>query len=310
MSSDSKGRVDEDDQHHRKRRRQHHRTDDSWPLLQGPEKLESSRKRDNSEQPDERSRRHQLSHNTSDQSLDGHSRSHWRRYQHHHRSHHRRSRNRSKDRDTTRYRGKCHRHKDRSRSPVVDPPQRHNSRRRRERSMSLSSKRNRAQPCEADASSKTGSYSQRRENVIDEPVSQESDSDPLESIIGPHPPPQPPQIQARGRGTFASTAIDSHFCSQYDPAEDFHPNSDSENDWDQALEALRDRHRWKQQGADRLRAAGFTEEEVGNWEKGGEKREEDVKWKGKGEGREWDRGKVVGADGVETKPEWGRLKGT
>ncbi len=90
-----------------------------------------------------------------------------------------------------------------------------------------------------------------------------------------------------------------------------HPNSDSENDWDQALEALRDRQRWKQQGAERLRSAGFTEIEVQKWEKGGEKREVDVKWAKKGEGREWDRGKVVDDEGdIDVKPEWGRLKGT
>ena len=48
------------------------------------------------------------------------------------------------------------------------------------------------------------------------------------------------------------------------------------------------------------------------WEKSGpsgEKREEDVVWRGEGEGREWDRGKVVveDEDSVVTKPEWGRL---
>lgn len=78
------------------------------------------------------------------------------------------------------------------------------------------------------------------------------------------------------------------------------------------LEALRDRARWKQAGAGRLRAAGFTDEEVTKWEKGAEERVEDVKWKGRGEGREWDRGKVVNEDGaVGVGPvEWGRLKGT
>ena len=80
-----------------------------------------------------------------------------------------------------------------------------------------------------------------------------------------------------------------------------------------ALEALRDRQKWKQQGAARLREAGFSEDEVKKWEKGGvagaEKGEEDVRWSGRGEGREWDRGKVVGDDGVETGAEWGRLKG-
>ena len=105
--------------------------------------------------------------------------------------------------------------------------------------------------------------------------------------------------------------MDSHFSSTYDPSVDVHPNSGSEDDWDQALEALRDRQRWKQQGAERLRSAGFTEDEVQKWEKGGEKRDSDVRWAKKGEGREWDRGKVVDDEGaVDLKPEWGRLKGT
>lgn len=45
------------------------------------------------------------------------------------------------------------------------------------------------------------------------------------------------------------------------------------------------------------------------WEKGGERTEEDVVWKGKGEGREWDRGKVVGSDEDEggAKEGFGRL---
>lgn len=135
-----------------------------------------------------------------------------------------------------------------------------------------------------------------------------SDSDPLESIIGPLPHAAASKVKARGRGTFSS-AIDTHFSSHYDPTEDILPNSDSEIGWDQALEALRDRQRWKQQGAERLRAAGFTAEEVGKWEKGGEKRQEDVRWSRKGEKREWDRGKVVGEDGVETKAEWTQTKG-
>ncbi len=142
--------------------------------------------------------------------------------------------------------------------------------------------------------------------------STESDTDPLEAIIGPPPPPPKPNVRARGRGTFSSTsAMDSHFSSTYDPSVDVHPNSGSEDDWDQALEALRDRQRWKQQGAERLRSAGFTEDEVQKWEKGGEKRDSDVRWAKKGEGREWDRGKVVDDEGaVDLKPEWGRLKGT
>ena len=142
-------------------------------------------------------------------------------------------------------------------------------------------------------------------------TSSSSDTDPLDAIIGPPPPPPIPKVLARGRGNFSSSsAIDSHFSSNYDPSVDVHPDPEVEDDWDQALEAIRDRQRWQKLGAERLKSAGFTEEEVKKWETGGEKTEEDVKWKGRGEGREWDRGKVIGDDGVETRPEWGRLKGT
>ena len=139
-----------------------------------------------------------------------------------------------------------------------------------------------------------------------------SDSDPLEAIVGPVPPPPPSKVQPRGRGTFSGLAMDSRFSASYDPSTDVRPDSDlDDDDWDQALAALRDRQRWKEQGAERLKAAGFSETEVKSWEKGGEKTEEDVRWAKKGEGREWDRGKVVGDEGdVELKDEWGRLKGT
>jgi len=102
--------------------------------------------------------------------------------------------------------------------------------------------------------------------------------------------------------------MDTRFDSNYDPSIDVQPDPETEDDWEQALEAMRDRVKWKQQGADRLRAAGFTDTEVKKWEKGDKKDEEDVRWAKKGEGREWDRGKVVDGDGaVELKAEWGRL---
>lgn len=66
-----------------------------------------------------------------------------------------------------------------------------------------------------------------------------------------------------------------------------------------ALEALRDRELWKKKGAERLREAGFAEEEVRRWEESGngkEKGVEDVRWRGQGEVREWDAGKVVECD--------------
>lgn len=79
-----------------------------------------------------------------------------------------------------------------------------------------------------------------------------------------------------------------------------------------ALEALRDREIWKKKGAERLREAGFGVEEVRRWEEGGlgigssgggrgvngngierERDVEAVRWRAKGEEREWDVGKVV-----------------
>lgn len=122
----------------------------------------------------------------------------------------------------------------------------------------------------------------------------------------------PPVVRSRGRGAFSSgSGIEARFSASYDPTTDVQLDPDEENDWDQALEALRDRQKWHQAGAARLRAAGFTDDEVAKWEKGGEKTEEDVKWVKHGESREWDRGKVIDNEGtVSVDVDWGRLKGT
>jgi hypothetical protein len=143
----------------------------------------------------------------------------------------------------------------------------------------------------------------------------DDDSDPLDDIIGPRPPPTP-KVRSRGRGTIsAASGIDLRFSSNYDPTVDVQLDPDEENDWDQALEALKDRQKWRQQGADRLRAAGFTEQEIEKWEKGGEKTGKDVKWAKKGESREWDRGKlfvehVEDEFATEVDANYGRLKDT
>jgi hypothetical protein len=147
-----------------------------------------------------------------------------------------------------------------------------------------------------------------------------SDSDPLEDIIGPKPPPKP---QTRGRGTVAdASGIDARFSSTYDPSLDLQPPEvdPSNDDWDLAMEAFRDRMKWRQKGEERLRAAGFTDEEVEKWKNGDrEKGVGEVKWAKVGEGREWDRGKERaggvwggGGDGDGNRDgmeEVGRLKG-
>ena len=111
------------------------------------------------------------------------------------------------------------------------------------------------------------------------------------------------------------SGIDSRFAADYDPTVDVTPDPDEkgDGDWDNAVEAFRDRQKWKQQGADRLRSAGFTEEQIRKWEKGDQKDESDVQWNKAGGVREWDRGKVVDdADGrlSPEESEYGRLKGT
>ncbi|GAP91312.1 putative pre-mRNA-splicing factor 38B [Rosellinia necatrix] len=147
----------------------------------------------------------------------------------------------------------------------------------------------------------------------------DSGSDPLDDIIGPAPPPK--ATVRRGRGLNAAmSGIDSRFAADYDPTVDVTPDPDEasgggDDDWDGAAEAFLDRQKWKQQGAERLRSAGFTEDQIRKWEKGDGKDESDVQWNKAGRVREWDRGKVVDADtnaNVGTSPdlEFGRLKGT
>lgn len=143
----------------------------------------------------------------------------------------------------------------------------------------------------------------------------DADSDPLESIVGPLPRAPSPKVRARGRGAFKSSTMDAHFSANYDPSIDVEPPSDdNEDDFEQALEAYRDRQRWKQVGADRLKAAGFTDEQIRGWQKGGEEKErteKDVRWNKRGEGREWDKGKTIDDDdGVAVESTFGRLKNT
>ncbi|KAH6671844.1 hypothetical protein B0J14DRAFT_81872 [Halenospora varia] len=209
---------------------------------------------------------------------------------------------------------KRRRSRSRSRSPKEHRKEpRHqvrSPRRKRSRSPEEASKKSRRQRRSPSVDRK----SKKRENKTEsrkEASKEDYDSDPLNDIIGPRPPPIP-EIRSRGRGTIShASGIDSRFSADYDPTADVQLDPDEENDWDQALEALKDRQKWKQKGADRLRAAGFTDDDIKKWENGGEKREEDVKWAKKGEGREWDRGKVLDEDGVVSfDPAFGRLKDT
>ncbi|OBT68416.1 hypothetical protein VE03_02821 [Pseudogymnoascus sp. 23342-1-I1] len=171
------------------------------------------------------------------------------------------------------------RHRSRSRSP--DEDRRSRDPKRRERS--------------PGRRSHLSSSSRREENSYDssrrrKPSPQAgSDSDPLEAIVGPLP---PPKVKSRGRGTLSSTSgIDARFSENYDPALDLVPENQETNGDGDDWELVLDRVKWKQQGADRLKAAGFTEEEVQGWKTG---KKAEVKWTASGKEREWDRGKPVG----------------
>tara|TARA_R110002003_G_scaffold186_1_gene14517 strand:- start:24542 stop:25438 length:897 start_codon:yes stop_codon:yes gene_type:complete len=124
-----------------------------------------------------------------------------------------------------------------------------------------------------------------------------------------HPTWHPPSARAAAAPTKRTRWAWTRFSSSYDPAIDVRPASDAEDNWGESVEAFRDRMRWKQQGAERLKAAGFTDDQLKKWEKGDMKDEEDVTWTKQGQKREWDRGKVVDEEGdVDVKAEWGRLK--
>ncbi|KAI6811098.1 hypothetical protein KC342_g17803 [Hortaea werneckii] len=118
-----------------------------------------------------------------------------------------------------------------------------------------------------------------------------SEIDPLDDLIGPAP---PPKTLPRGHGantTPSTSNIDTRFRPDYDPKADVHdstPEHEGErDDWDMALETLRDRAKWKEAGAERQKVARFTDQEVKRWKYGGrEKDERDFKWRKKEEGRE------------------------
>ncbi|KIX97053.1 uncharacterized protein Z520_07167 [Fonsecaea multimorphosa CBS 102226] len=152
--------------------------------------------------------------------------------------------------------------------------------------------------------------------------SSSTSSDPLASLIGPHPTSadaeQPPQRRGRGFNHHAShrsrSNIDAHFSPTYNPTTPHDEGLDSDtlnlgdeggdlDEWTSALSALRDRRAWRAKQAERMKDAGFTDAEIERWEKsssrtllgGGSGKDEgdvrDVKWRKKGEEREWDIGK-------------------
>ncbi|GJC85587.1 hypothetical protein ColLi_08425 [Colletotrichum liriopes] len=144
--------------------------------------------------------------------------------------------------------------------------------------------------------------SSRRTTQEQDSATAASDSDPLDDFIGPAP---PQQVRSRGRGAASgASGIDKRFEADYDPKVDVEMADDgagAEN-WDDAVEAFRDRQKWRQNQEQRMRAAGYSDEMIKKWREGGaggeQKDERDVRWAKAGEKREWDRGKEDGLTGL------------
>ncbi|TLD22171.1 hypothetical protein PspLS_08067 [Pyricularia sp. CBS 133598] len=216
----------------------------------------------------------------------------------------RKSRSDDSPRSSTKRDRDSHRDKERTRhrrSKSPESSERRHRRSRRDRSPLRSAK-------EDDRSRRKASSGKRNQHSEDEG----DYSDPLDDAIGPAP---PPPTKARGRGAVSQeSGIDARFSKFYDPASDLHHEPAEGEEWDDAVEAFRDRQKWKAQGADRLRAAGFTDDQIKKWEKSektlaagadADVNIEDVRWAKKGEQREWDLGKKVDKDGtVSHGPDW------
>ncbi|PLB52440.1 hypothetical protein P170DRAFT_453823 [Aspergillus steynii IBT 23096] len=247
-----------------------------------------------------------------------------------HRSYSRsRSRSPKEDRDSYSRRHRRH-HRRRSGSPSRSRSRSPRARESRRDKYSERSSRHRSREREA---SRKHTTTTRKESPTAPAQQNGYDSDPLEDLVGPLPAKENAPIRSRGRGAYRPNAsnIDAHFAADYDPALDVQLEDDDastkkstrrpvpglmtgDDDWELALEAVRDRARWRQRGEDRLREAGFNDSFVERWKSNttstgaaddSEGRLEDVKWSKKGESREWDRGKFVDDEGhIDVKALW------
>lgn len=204
---------------------------------------------------------------------------------------------RSERKDSSRrgHRRSRSRSRSRSRDGSEDGDGRRHGRSRRDRSRSPRSRRRSQSPKERRHGHRRRSPLQESKSSPKRRKEKESDYDSEDDLMGPAPPPK-----YRGRGTFGgSSGIDRRFSESYDPKTDVQMD-DNEGDgknWDDAVEAFRDRQKLRQNKEERMRSAGFTDDIIQRVQSTKEQAEEDVKWSKAGEKREWDKGKVVGLDG-------------
>ncbi|KAJ5118924.1 hypothetical protein N7448_010632 [Penicillium atrosanguineum] len=319
--TDRHRKDDRDDRHrsHRRRHRSRSTSTDRDRSRRQPRRDDDERVRDehrDGDRTDRRRERHR--HESSRAERHGRKRSYSR------------SRSRSPRRDRSSERHRSERRSRRSKSPSGT----HSSRSHRTHK-DRRSERDEAPLRQSRSSRDTTRHSEHKPSSTIPPLRHRSDdeSDPLEDLFGPLPPRKDSEpIRSRGRGAYkpSASAIDAHFAADYDPLLDVQPADDAhsedkqssrrpvaglmtkEDDWDMALEALRDRAKWRQKGEDRLRAAGMNDATIDRWKSNaafagvdGERNPDEVKWSKKGEGREWDRGKVMNDDGhIDVKAAW------
>ncbi|OAA53480.1 hypothetical protein SPI_09408 [Niveomyces insectorum RCEF 264] len=153
-----------------------------------------------------------------------------------------------------------------------------------------------------------------------------SDSDPLDAFVGPPLPSEAAPAAPPAAWSSGAARIDRHFAPDYDPALDADPPSptgptvvrfpgvgtsstrldkNAPTVEDARSEMQRDRRQLLRTGAERLRAAGFSDREIAIWARGGKREAADVRYSKPGEEREWDRGKIKGEDGPAV-PLWAR----
>ncbi|EGU74480.1 hypothetical protein FOPG_00900 [Fusarium oxysporum f. sp. conglutinans race 2 54008] len=190
-----------------------------------------------------------------------------------------------------------HRRRDRSRSrdrASEEEGHHRRSHKRRDRSRSHSSRRRSRSPRESRSRHRHRSPLEKNEDRKRKEEEEEG-SDAMEDLMGPAPPPK-----YRGRGTVGgSSGIDRRFSDTYDPKTDIQMDEDEVgNDWDDAVEAFRDRQKLRQNQEQRLKDAGFADEQIQRASGADEKSAESVQWSKAGEKRAWDVGKVIGLDGV------------